>query len=251
MGACRCGVGWFDGLICRFSRCCWSVLSALAGRLAITEPGTPWYWPVLTIVGYLVASVLLAALDRYTCWFSRSRRGGVVLTWVGTLVGLLLLGLPFAEGAARIAASSYFRPLEQVTLIALTNFAFFALAVPRVRRGRAAAASVSFVLLISSLMLGTHPAMVSLTAAYGGLFVVWLATRHWRGATTAMRHGDATLIPVVPVLCLTLLLAGITAASTRFAHDMTGHMGRMGTVLRRGTLGEPGCSARSGRRAIG
>jgi hypothetical protein len=195
-------------------------LSALAARLAITEPGTAWYWPLLIIVGYGVGAVLLAALDRRTGWFSRPRQGTLTLSRIGILLGMLLLGVPFADGAGRILSTTYFRPLEQVTIIALTDFAFFAVAMSHVRRSSAAAASVSFVLLLSAIMLGEHPAIVPLTAAYGGLAAMWLATRYCRTLGTATLNRDAFGIPMIPVLCLTLLLAGITAASTRFAKGM-------------------------------
>jgi hypothetical protein len=195
-------------------------LSALSARLAITEPGTAWYWPLLIIVCYGVGAVLLAALDRRVGWFSQPSHGTFTLSRIGILLGTLLLGVPFAEGAARILSTTYFRPLEQVTVVALTNFAFFAVAMSRVRRSSAAAAGVSFVLLLSAMMLGEHPAIVPLTAAYGGLSVMWLATRYWRTLSAATRNGDASGIPMIPVLCLMLLLAGITAASTRFAHGV-------------------------------
>lgn len=196
------------------------VTGALAGRLAITEPGTSWYWPPAIILGYLFSAIVFEAWDRRTSWFSRSSSGATRLTTAGLLVGMLLLGIPFAEGAARILSAAYFRPLEQVTLVALTNFAFFAVAVPRVQRAGAAAVWVSFVLLISALMLGEHEAIVPLTAAYGGLSVVWLATSYWRSVIAAVSKDAPVRVPLVPVVCLTVLLAGITAASTRFARGM-------------------------------
>jgi len=195
-------------------------VAALAARLAITEPGAARFWPLLAILAYTVGAVLLAALDRRGGWFSQSTNGAARLTWAGILVGLLLLGAPFAEGATRIVSTRYFRPLEQVTIVALTNFAFFAVAMARVRRSTAAAAAVSFVLLLAALMLGEHPSIVPLTAAYGGLCVAWLATRYWRGVTFATRNGDTPRFPLAPVLGLMLLLAGVTAASTRIAQGM-------------------------------
>lgn len=194
--------------------------SALAARLAITEPGTAWYGPLLTIVAYAVCAVVLAVLDRRGGWFTRSSSGAARLTWAGIVAGLLLLGAPFAESVSRILSTTHFRPLEQVTIVSLTNFAFFAVAVVRVRRSSAAAAGVSFVLLLAALMLGGHSAIFPLSAAYGGLCVAWLATRHWRGVTTATRNGGAARYPLAPVLGLMLLLAGVTAASTRLAQGM-------------------------------
>lgn len=195
-------------------------ISATSGRLAITEPGTAWYGPLLIIVAYALASILFALLDAHTRWFSRSSGGAPALSWVGILVGALLLGVPFAEGAGRILTASYFRPLEQVTIVALTNFAFFACALPRVRRATTAAIAVSAILLISSLMLSEHAAIMPLTAAYGGLSVVWLASRHWSSVIATARHDWAVRTPILPVLCLMFLLAGITSASTRFAKGM-------------------------------
>ncbi len=195
-------------------------VSSLAGRLAITEPGTPWYWPVLAIGGYMCGALVVAVLDARTHWFSHSRDGSPRLTWAGTIAGLLLLIVPFAEGAARIVSETYFRPLEQVTLVALTNFAFFAIAIPRVHRACGIGVLVSFVLLIAALMLGEHTSIVPLTAAYGGLAVAWLAVCYWRSVTGPIVEKESARIPKVPIACLTLLLACVTAASTRMGRGM-------------------------------
>ncbi len=195
-------------------------VAALAARLAITEPGTPWFHPALRLIAYVAATIMVGALDARAGWFTRRSPRGHSLSPLGILVGALLVGTPFAMSAARILATTYFRPLEQVSITALTHFAFFALAVARVPRSTAAAAAVSFVLLLAALMLGEHPAIVPLAAAYGGLGVAWLAIRHWHGVASAARNGVMTRLPMVPVLGAALTLAGVTAASTRLAQGL-------------------------------
>ncbi len=191
--------------------------SALAGRLAITEPGTPWYWPPVIMAGYFVGTLVFSACITHTRWFVRTGNGREQLTWAGTAVGVLLLAFPFVAGFARILSSAHFRPLEQTALVALTNIAFFAAAFTNTQRAGSIAVWVSFVLLISSLMLGESTAIVPLSAAYGGLSVAWLATRYMRRVSAATSRGAPVRVAVVPVVGLTLLLAGITATSTRLS----------------------------------
>lgn len=200
-------------------------ISALSSRLAISEPDTAWYWPALIVLGYLFSTMMLMLLDSRTQWFSRVRDDIPILTGRALAVGLLLVVFPFADGAGRIVTAAHFRPLEQITIVALTNFSFFALAFPRIKRSESAAAGVSLVLLMAALMLGEHGAIVPLTVAYGSLCVAWLAARHWREMSTAARNGGAPRIPLLPVSCLVLLLVGVTAASSRVADGMPGIWG--------------------------
>ncbi len=195
-------------------------LSALSARFAISEPETPWYVPVFLIGSYTGGASFLGAIDARTGWLRRSGPGGTVPAWPGILLGMLLIVAPYAANGARILADTYCRPLEQVSIVALTNFAFFAAALSRIRGSLLAAGAVSFVLVVAALMLGEHPAIVPLTAAYGGLGVAWLATRYWRDATAATQPGRTVRFPRVPVLGLGLLLAGVTAASTQMAQGV-------------------------------
>lgn len=197
--------------------------SSLAGWVAISEPFTPWYWPAGVIAAYLVGSLALAAFDRRDGWFSRSNGTSFEITPFGLWAGALLLAIPFVEGFGRVLFDVAFRPLEQTTLIALVNFAFYATAMSRIHRSITTAVWISFILLISAVMLGDHTGIVPLAAAYGGFSLIWLADRHWR--STAESVGDTIVgrVPVTPIICLALVLAGLTAASTRLGEGMPRH----------------------------
>jgi len=194
--------------------------AAMAARFAITEPGTAWFWPAGIIAGYATAAISLMHLDRRTGWFTRSRGSDRRPSHVATAIGVLLLLGPFAEGASRVMAATYFRPLEQVTIHALTNFAFFAVSLPGLRRSRASAVGVSFVLLIGGVMLGEHEAVVPLAAVYAGLGAAWLAQMYWRSIRLASPAGGAMRFPAAPVLAVVLLLGGMTATAGRLAGVM-------------------------------
>jgi len=189
--------------------------AALAARFAISEPGTTWFRPAGTIAGYAAAAILLRHLDRRTGWLTRWRGGERRPSYAAITIGLLLLVGPFAEGARRVMAAAYFRPLEQVTIHALTNFAFFAVSLPGLRRSQAGAVGVSFVLLIAGVMLGEHAAIVPLAAVYAGLCAAWLAQLHWRSVRPASSAGAAMRLPAAPVLAVVLLLGGLTATAGR------------------------------------
>jgi hypothetical protein len=192
-------------------------VGALAARFAITEPGTAWFWPVGVIAGYALAANLLALSNRPAGWLIRSHGTERRPSQVAIALGIVLLAAPFLEGAGRAWAGQHLRPLEQVTIHAVMNFAFLAVSFPGLQRSQAGAVGVSAVLLLAAVVLGEHAAIAPLAAVYAGLGAAWFAHAHWRAIRRASASGDAAPFPFVPVLGIVVLLGGLTAAAGRFA----------------------------------
>ncbi len=194
-------------------------VAALAARLACTEPGTAWFWPPAVILAFAAGAIVLRWLDLRRHLFSCGAPD-TQLTRAGLVIAVLLLVAPFVEGFGRIWAETYCRPLEQVTIIALTNLAFFAAALPRLPRAGVLALGVSLFLVIAAVALGEHPAIAPLAASFAGLGVAWLVHRHWQRIVVASSSRETARVPFFPVVCLVLLLGGVTAMSTRVAQGL-------------------------------
>ena len=195
-------------------------IAAVAAQLAIADPATRWHWPLLIVLCYVAAATLLMMIDRRHAWLSQPGPRGTTLTWSATGLAALLVAAPFVEGFGRVWASTYFRPLEQVTIVALTNLAFFAVAVPRVPRSAATAVAITFVLVLAAVTLGEHPAVVPAAAAWAGLAAGWLAQQYWTRLTATTTGAPARPLPITPLVVVMVLMGGVTGGAAGIASGL-------------------------------
>jgi hypothetical protein len=196
------------------------VIAASAAQLAISDPANHWQWTLLTVVGYATAARLLKWIDHRRAWLSQPRPHGATLTRSATAFAVVLVAAPLVEGFGQIWAAAHFRPLEQVTIVALMNLAFLAAALPRVPRCAATAVAISFVLVLAAVTLGDHPFIVPAAAAWAGLAAGWLAQRYWTrlGATTS--GPSSRSLPIAPVVVVMVLMAGVTGGAAGLASGL-------------------------------